>query len=250
MTALARAFGAELLKLRRTLALWMVVVTPAAVVTLQFFALFRLRGAPGGGGTDAWPMFVTSITNLWAVFMLPLFVALETALLAALEHNPRTWKHLFALPVPRWTVLAAKLGVAVLCVAGAAAALAVFLVGAGHLLRVLKPALAFGPSAPVGLLVERLVVVSAAALAIVVVHSWVAIRWPSTTAALATGIVGTFVTLFAAGGTIGKYWLWAMPINTIGGTGERLPLALAVGAGGAVVLALAAGWDLLRRDVS
>ena len=30
------------------------------------------------------------------------------------------------------------------------------------------------------------------------------------------------VTLFAAGGTIGKVWLWAMPINTIGGTGDRL----------------------------
>jgi len=33
---------------------------------------------------------------------LPLFVPLETALEAGLEHRENTWKHLFALPIHRW----------------------------------------------------------------------------------------------------------------------------------------------------
>jgi hypothetical protein len=246
--SLARALGAEALKLRRTLAIWMMLVTPATVVALQFFGLLRFRGAAPPTG-DGWQMLAASVTNLWAAFMLPLFVALETALLAGVEHGARTWKHLYALPVPRWSILAAKLLVAVACVAGAGVALVMLTAAAGQLLRIMKPALGLGTDVPWGILARRVALVSTAALLMTTVHTWLAIRWPSYTAALATGVVGTFVTLFAVGGTLGKYWPWAQPINAIGGTGERLPLAMAIGAGGAVIVAIAAGWDLLRRDV-
>jgi len=248
MRPLARALGAELLKLRRTLAFWMMLVAPATVVALQFFGLLRFRGNQPPAG-DGWMMLANSVTNLWAAFMLPLFVALETALLAGVEHGARTWKHLYALPVPRWTILAAKLLIAVACVAGAGLALIGVTAAAGQLLRVVKPALGLGVAVPWGVLARRVALVSAAALLMTAVHTWLAIRWPSYTAALATGVAGTFVTIFAASSTLGKYWPWAQPINTIGGSGDRLPLALAIGVGGAVAFALVAAWDLLRRDV-
>jgi len=249
MRSLARALGAELLKLRRTLALWMLVIAPAVVVALQFFGALRFRGTTPPPG-DGWLMLARSVTNLWAAFMLPLFVALETALLAGVEHGAHTWKHLFALPVPRWAILAAKLLVAVACVVLAGAALIVEVAAAGHTLRILKPAFGLGPAVPWAQLLRQVGLVSAGALLMTVIHTWLAVRWPSYTAALATGVVGTFVTLFAISGTLGKYWPWAQSINTIGGNGDRLPLALAIGAGGALVAIVLAGWDLLRRDVA
>ena len=42
------------------------------------------------------------------MFVLPLFVTLETALLAGWEHVNDTWKVLNAQPIPRWMVITAK----------------------------------------------------------------------------------------------------------------------------------------------
>jgi hypothetical protein len=52
---------------------------------------------------------VNPVLFLWCLLGLPHLVALETALLAGSEHRENTWKHLFALPIPRWTICAAKL---------------------------------------------------------------------------------------------------------------------------------------------
>ena len=46
----------------------------------------------------AWLMFARASSVLWVFLMLPLFVTLESALLAGLEHGERQWKHLLALP--------------------------------------------------------------------------------------------------------------------------------------------------------
>jgi len=248
MGALGRALGAEFIKLRRTLALWMVLVAPGTVVALQFFSLLRMPGGSTVSG-DAWVTFVAGATNLWAAFMLPLFVALETALLAGVEHGARGWKHLYALPVPRRAILGAKLVVAVFCVAGAGLVLVGATGGAGLLLRVVRPELPLGAGVPWEGLLRDVGLLTAASLLMITIHTWLAVRWASFTAALSTGVVGTFVTLFAVGGTLGRFWPWAQPINTIGGTGERMPLALVIGMGGAAVFALFAAWDLLRRDV-
>ena len=44
MTYLLRALGAELLKTRRTLAIWMTLVTPLVVCVLQTLVLMRWQG--------------------------------------------------------------------------------------------------------------------------------------------------------------------------------------------------------------
>ena len=103
MTALRRALHAESLKLRGTLALWMCLIAPATVVALYVlqvsFSEFGMR--TGGDPAKAWFAFSQSILVLWLLLMLPLFITLQSALLAGLEHGERQWKHLLALPVPR-----------------------------------------------------------------------------------------------------------------------------------------------------
>ena len=48
---------------------------------------------------------------MWAIFMQPLFAALIVALVYHLDHASQGWLRLFVLPVPRWTIPAAKLAV-------------------------------------------------------------------------------------------------------------------------------------------
>jgi len=123
---LTRALRAEALKMKRTIALKMVVLAPVAVVLLT---LFMASQAPSGtlrrGGIVVNPWLALSRVNLqfWGLLMLPLYVALQTALIAGLDHADSQWKALFARPVPRWTIYVAKLIVVTLMAASSAAIL-------------------------------------------------------------------------------------------------------------------------------
>ncbi|MEO8028105.1 MAG: ABC transporter permease, partial [Bryobacteraceae bacterium] len=108
MIMLIRVLRTEFLKLKRTLALWMVVVAPVVVVLLQFLVGYK-GGERLSQGNDAWPAIVRNSVALWTILMMPLFVTLETSLLAGLEHTDKNWKTLLALPAPRWTIYASKL---------------------------------------------------------------------------------------------------------------------------------------------
>ncbi|HEU4834998.1 MAG TPA: ABC transporter permease, partial [Pyrinomonadaceae bacterium] len=108
--SLFRALHAELLKLKRTLAFRVIFVLPLLIALLQFLVILRTKKyAPG---FNLWQTHPTNSFQIWAVFMMPLLIALVTALLNGIEHSDKQWKHLFALPVPRHAVYFAKLIVA------------------------------------------------------------------------------------------------------------------------------------------
>ncbi|MEK7729091.1 MAG: ABC transporter permease, partial [candidate division KSB1 bacterium] len=98
---------AELLKLKRTLALAMIFVAPTVVVALQVALLFNNKEG-WGFDVDMWKYFYNSLTSLWAIFMLPLFSALVVALVYHYEHANNGWLKLFALPVPKSMIIATK----------------------------------------------------------------------------------------------------------------------------------------------
>ncbi|MGH8124906.1 MAG: hypothetical protein ACREPK_03540, partial [Rhodanobacteraceae bacterium] len=90
MTAWLRAFNAERLKLKNTLALWVVLVCPLAVAALvMLVSLGHAHHMPAGAHritpTEAWYGLGQRMFLIWCVLMLPLFVTLQTALLAAME---------------------------------------------------------------------------------------------------------------------------------------------------------------------
>src|SRR5262245_36910203 len=108
--SLLRVLHAEILKLKRTLAFRMIFVAPLLVATLQFFVVWNQRRF--GENFKLWEMVPRGSLSVWAVFMLPLLITLETALLNGIEHGEKQWKHILALPIPRHAVYATKLLVA------------------------------------------------------------------------------------------------------------------------------------------
>jgi hypothetical protein len=106
MIDLLLATRMEVFKLRRTLALWASVLVPAAVVAMTT-AMNLSRASKTQFDPDqpnGWDsLMLDLVLFLWCLVGLPLFVSLEAALLAGLEHRENTWKHLFALPIQRWT---------------------------------------------------------------------------------------------------------------------------------------------------
>src|ERR1043165_4424126 len=127
--SLLRALHAELLKLKRTIAFRVIFVMPCFVALLQFFVLWKTKKLPAD--FNLWQMHASNSLQIWAVFMMPLLITLETALLNGIEHSDKQWKNLFALPVPRPSVYLSKIVVAQGLVLVSTFVLAVFTVIVG-----------------------------------------------------------------------------------------------------------------------
>ena len=145
MKSVLAALRAERIKLTHTLALWMVLLTPLAIAILLVLEMITVgdrratAGIPTPDPATAWLMIGKSIFGLWCLLMLPLFITLEAALLAALEHANQQWKHLLALPIPPAAHYLAKLLVLIAMVVAAQLILLALTPLAGWVLMLVDP---------------------------------------------------------------------------------------------------------------
>lgn len=252
MKPFLRAMSAELLKTKRTLAIWMTLVTPLVVCAMQLLILLRVQGPYATEIRDAWQSSATNILNIWAILALPLFITLETALLAQSEHGEKQWKHLFALAVPRWAFYAAKwLTGALLLLLGQA-----FLFGGilltGFLMHWVKPELGFGPTAPAGWILSTLGQVYLIALLMLSIHTWISLHFRSFTVAVGVGMAAAVSNIVMVNSKDGQHFFpWILTVNALPAIQDKsyLPAALAIGILGGLILAFAGGWEVTRRDV-
>lgn len=237
-------------------------VLPAAPVFLSVIATLHSGSPPPRGAPDPWLLYGQSVLILWATILLPLFVALETGLLAGLEHHAAGFKHLFALPVRRGVVYTAK-GLMVLGLIGVAT-LAVWgwMQVGGFALRWIRPELAFGPAPPWAGLLCLAAVSWLGCWPMIGLHLWISLRWSSLILNVGVAIAGMMLGLAAIRSEVWTFHPWSLPARLENLTAKsvlrdgswglpaagQLPLMLAV-LGGAAVLA-AAIVHLSRRDVA
>ena len=254
MSEIPRAVSAEFLKLRRTLALRVAVVAPIAVVGLQVFVSTQQPAAPPAGATPLVGL-VQGGFFLWSLLVLPMYGALAAALVAAVDHQDDHWKHLFALPIGRSSILAAKwIAVGALVLIGYLV-LASGLLTLTAILRVVRPA---WPAAPglVRLVVVRMTQGFLAAWLFLSIQLWISLRWRSFIVGLTVGIIAVLVMLglLARGQSrpsVGRAYPWAMPVIAIARIVEPTPnraIAAARGSIGGLLVAAAACWSLGRRE--
>lgn len=220
----------EIRKLNRSLALLLAVTAPCLIGIFAFFNILRFD-KPG-----PWDQWLLTSVAAWAFFMLPMSVTALTALVGQMEHAPRSWDHLRGLPIPRWRLYAAK----ALCVLGLIAFMSVLNLtityGAVQLAAAVKPAIR--PTGDPELLQTGWVLakVLAAALLMIAIQFWAALRFASFVPALALGIGGTFFAVVATAAKQGVFFPWQMAVNVMG-EGWRHDTALALGGGlGALAL--------------
>lgn len=233
----------ELRKLNRSLALVLALAAPSLIGVFIFFNMLR------GDTPQPWTMWLGSSTGIWAFFMLPMSVTALTALVAHMEHGPRSWDHLRALPLPRWQIYAAKAVCVLALVAVMSLLNLVLTIGAVSVAAAIKPALA-----PTGTLdlSGSLVLwgkIWLAGLLMVALQFWTALRFASFVPALVLGIGGTFFSVVATAAKQGVFFPWQMPVNMLSQEAWRVTTALGLGGGlGLVVLILAVA-HLGRREV-
>ncbi|MFC3095383.1 hypothetical protein DRW07_16105 [Alteromonas sediminis] len=177
----------ELLKTKRTLALLIMFACPLMVVTLLGLMSFNQEQVIDE--SFSWQHFWFSTTAIWGYFMLPLYIALVTALLNQTEHKVAGWRFMHALPLSAVNLFWAKATLAWLYLMGACLALYVFTLGMSGLLVAFKG----WPSA--GLFDfpywQNMLKTAVAALPILLIQHIVSWRFANIVAPLALGVIAT-----------------------------------------------------------
>jgi len=254
MKALARALSAEALKLKGTLALWMCLVAPAVVAALYVLqiAVSRLPASAASAVRDpaqSWQIYCQSVMALWTFLMLPLFVTLEAALLAGLEHADRQWKHLLALPLPRGAHYLAKLTALAGLVALSFLALFALLPLGGMALMLLKPAFGIAGPPPWEYMLSALGACYLASLLMLSIQCWVSVRWSSFTVAVSVGMSATVMGfLIGQSERYGHWYPWTMPLQVLAGKGQWVEFVMVAGVAGGIAVALLGLLDFRQRE--
>ncbi len=251
VTYLRRALSAETLKLKRTLAMWMVLIAPSVVVALNFAMLLDRGDRFLMEADTAWQALAQNILLFWALMMLPLFITLETALLGGVDHSSQQWKHLCALSIPRWAIYAAKSIIALILIGTSTLVLWGETIATGLLLRALKPELAIGWPVPAWDLLQPMLLTFLISWCIIAVHLFVALRWQSFTFAIGFGIATAVINFMVIqSDKWNKYFPWSWPGYAIVTEGADFrSIALALGLAGGVVVGLIGMWIVSRREV-
>jgi len=233
----------EFRKLNRSLAALLAVIAPTLIAVFLFFMMLRNKEA------KPWEEWMQGAAATWAFFMLPMSVTALTALIAHMEHGPRSWDHLRALPLPRWRIYAAKAVGVLTVVALMSAAVLGFSWGAIRVASLIRPDLA--PTGPFELTgyVTTLGQIYLAAGLLVAVQLWVALRFASFVPGLALGIGGVFFAVVATSARVGVFLPWQMPVNILAREAWRVETSLVLGSVGGLVVLVLMLVHLSRREV-
>jgi hypothetical protein len=250
MNVLIRAIRAELLKSRRTLGVWLCLLAPLALAFLELVMAFQYGTRFYKVGTDHWRTLFEHTVMMWSLLLLPLFVTLQMALLAALEHNHKMLKQLYALPIPRWVIYASKAIVGFGLIALSEVVLLLLTVGVGLVLRATAPELDFSAPIPWSHFLTTTLLCFLSAWMMIAIQLWVSMHWSNFVVSIGIGIVGTTCGVLVISSKWAQFYPWTMSglasLNFI--NLDPLGLELYIGLIGGILVAVLGGFEVLRHD--
>lgn len=229
----------ELLKLRRSLVLLLCLLVPFAVA-----AICVLIGLKSDGPVALDRYWMTGAA-FWAFAMLPLSVTALSVLMAQMEHGPRTWDHLLAMPGARRRLFLAKAVMMIALVAAMSLLVGLMLAGGGMFVELLKPVSGAVDRSALAAMLAKMFLASGL---MCVLQLWTALAFRSFVPPLLLGIIGTFVSVAAAAAREGAYFPWLMPLHILSTEAGMQRVALLIGSIGGLAGLLAMLFHLQRRE--
>lgn len=229
----------ELLKLRRSLVLLLCTSVPLCVAIICVLIGLKTKGAV--------PLdrYWQTGTAFWAFAMLPMSVTALSVLMAQMEHGPRTWDHILAIPGARRRIFLAKALVMLMLVAIMSALVGLFLIGGAELITALKPVTKQVDRAALGVTLLKMFLASGLMW---VIQLWTALAFKSFVQPLLLGIIGTFLSVVAAAAREGAYFPWLMPLHILSTEPAMQRVALEIGAFGGLAGLVLMLLHLQRRE--
>ncbi len=236
----------ELIKTKRSLALLMMFLSPLMVLLVNMLLLLNNEGKMIA--EKGWSLFWLQNYAMWGYFMMPLYIALITALLNGIEHRSNGWRFMMSMPIKQSELFLAKLVLAWLYLVGASLVLFISVYISIICLDMAgingTDMLSFEAS-------QSLLYAVISCMGILTIQHIVSWRWKNIVAPLGLGVVATMsITQFSSS----KYWHfnpWTYTLMTTNGSDQSMQnLAIIYSLNTAVLLTVIAMYWLGKREIS
>lgn len=143
------SLSSEFYKSRKTLAFWSAILLPLVICVLISFGFInkatRLANDPAA---LLWLRYITAILGVMGTLLLPILVIYNTYAITNMEYKGDTWKSLFSLPLPKFSIYTSKYIYVVFLTFLTMLLFCVFIIATGHVIEFFKPELEFSQYNP------------------------------------------------------------------------------------------------------
>lgn len=219
----------ELIKLKRTFAFWLTIISGLLIPTLFFVVyLVKHKSLIPAEGINPWEKFMVNQVQNSIPFFVPMFIVLITSLIIQVEHKSSGIKHLFVLPIPKWSVYFSKLSIVIFSIIATYIYFFIAILFFGALIGLFHSELGFLDFQPNYLKYIKILITSfIASLGIVGIQFWLSFRFKNFIVPLAVGMILVIVGLIVSRAPESIYFPYAFNILSIS-MGDKMPLTFGI----------------------
>jgi hypothetical protein len=219
----------EVIKLKRTFAFWLTIIS-AIIFPLLFFIVYLVKHAKmvPDLGDNPWEKFMVNQVQNSIPFLVPMFIVLITSLIIQVEHKSHGIKHLFSLPIPKWSVYFGKLSIVIFSIIATYIYFFLAILLFGVLLGMFHSDLGFLDFQPDYLKYIKMLAMSlVASLGIVGIQFWMSFRFKNFIVPVGIGVTLVIIGLIASQVPESIYFPYSYNVLSIS-LGEKVPLTMGV----------------------
>ena len=206
--------SAELMKLKRSIAIKLVFLIPILLILLMIGTLITRH--PELYNEKTFYSMLQSVQVSWLILVLPMFLAIETGIISSNEQVTGQWKHIFCLPVPRENILLAKWMVELLLFVVSQTILNLLFYVSFPLLDRLMPNIDFTFFMSMNDYLQLYGLILLSCIGIVSLHFIFALLVPGLIPSIAFGIAAVTISMGVTWGDAGINWYpWTLPIVAV-----------------------------------
>ena len=219
----------EFIKLKRTFAFWLTIIS-AILFPILFFIAYFLKHKTNTPeiGINPWEKFMTVQIENSIPFFIPMFIVLITGLIMQIEHKSLGLKHLFALPIPKWSIYFGKLTIVVFAIITTYAYYYIAILLTGALLGLIHPDLAFLNFQPEHLKFIKILFTSfIASLGIIGIQFWLSFRFKNFIVPLGAGMFLAIIGIIISQAPQSIYFPYSFSVLSVS-LGNKMPLIFGI----------------------
>ena len=216
----------EFYKSRNTLGFWAAILLPL-ILTFLISAGFYLNYAKlmKMPPQAIWGQFAGIELGIMGTLLLPMFIIFLAYSVNNIEHRSDTWKTLFTLPIPKWSVYSAKYFYTVFLLLLSLMLFASLTIGFGNLLGLIQPKLQFSGYHMEGELFQIYGKLFMASLGILSLQFVMSLIWKDFLKPMGIGFLGTIVGIILVTAAHWEYayaFPYSQPLLSIIGMSKKM----------------------------
>jgi len=253
LTYLKRGLAGEVLKYKNTFALYLAILAPTFISVIYFFVFYLKGDKIITEGANPWPIFVNYVVLIGIAMLFPLFVILIGVLVNHNEHISNTWKHLYAMPLPRSTTFISKVLVCLGLVTLAVIVFTILTFISAYVLSIVRPELHFQDYNYTKELLRICWLTYLSSFGMLSIQFWLSIRFKNILLPLGLGIAGFVFSIILQQwkGIVYFPYSYTFCVTMLTNNADfvGIPDQVWYSLGVAIVVFVLAFWDTYRRDV-